>query len=271
MPTLSSYEIEELVGSILVLLIFCYAIFWSFNIRSGLSVKLYRRQILGIGLVSIGLAYFSFVLDGGGVLLNPCSATAAGCPPGDLVNTLSFALLFFAPLPLFYWTDLSILAARESDPLGHDYFHWSRLRIILWTVILFTLAVVMITIIYDAVIHYPNPNLINPSEGIFQGLVGFSFITILSLPLASSAVLLPLIWKRSKDLALRRHLKWFALAALFFGFGILFSLSYGQVGILSFVFEGLACILLALSGYFFYKSARATTPLYSFSEKIEAK
>lgn len=255
----SSYDIEVLIGGLAILAAYGYAAFWAFNIRKGLTVNLYRNQALGIGLVSIGLAYFSFAFD---KLLDFVITLL-----GNLGNDIGFGLLFFATLPLFYWTDQSMQAAMQSDPLERDQFHWIKVRRILWTVLLISL----IGLTIDDIISYR----LAPSQSEIMGpmlLVVIAILAIWGIPLASSAILLPFAWKRSSDVTFRSHLKWFALAAIMLGLGMVSLLWVG--GALddnAFIPSGIQFVLLLLSAYFLYRSARAIVPLYSFKQDIRAK
>jgi len=247
---LSDYDVEVLIGGLAVLAVYGYAAFWAFNIRRGLTVKLYRNQTLGIGLVAIGLAYFSFVFD---KLLSFVVTSSLG-------TDIGFAIL---PLVLFYFTDQSLRAARESDPLERDQFHWSKLRIVLWIAILISLII--------------TGNLVSPTSGLVFAIVDVATAFIaLGIPLASSAILLPLAWTRSSDITFRRHLKWFGLSAISIGLCFVWALLTPPGGVpgvfvISNAFVSLSgeFVFLLLSAYFLYRSARAVVPLYSFKEKIE--
>jgi hypothetical protein len=257
---LSSYDIEILVGGFLVLAVYGYAAFWGFNIRKGLMVKLYRNQALGIGLVGVGLAYFTFAFDG---LVNFANF-------GNVGNGIAFALVFFAPLPLFYWTDQSLRAARQSDPLERDQFHWRRAGKILWIVIWIALVYNLLWDIYSYYVpsaQYYVPSLENSTGLLSLGTTIAAFASF-GIPLASSAILLPFAWRRSYDLTFRRHLKWFALAAISLGFSFVWLLLFSP---LSSDFLLVQYALLLLSGYFLYHSARAVIPLYTFQDEIRAK
>jgi len=259
-PTLSDYDLEVLFGGFAVLAMYGFAAFWAFNIRKGLTVKLYRNQALGIGLVGIGLAYFSYGLDGLVSLLPTASL-------GNLGNSIGFALFFFTPLPLFYWTSQSLQAARQSDPLERDQFHWSRVRIVLWMAIFIALTII---VVYD---------FLDISISSIPAFVE------LGVPLVSAAILLPFARRRSSDITFRRHLKWFGLAAISLLLSIVWLLLFASISgpcfltkaclasapLIAFISSGGQFILLLISGYFLYRSVRSIVPLYSFTEKIETK
>jgi len=254
----SSYDIEVLIGGIAVLAVYGYAAFWAFNIRKGLTVKLYRNQALGIGLVGISLAYFTYAFDSLANFVIPLPTTTASTE--TVASGISFALILFAVLPLFYWTDQSLQAARQSDPLERDQFHWNRVRFFLWIAILFTLVIGL----------FGTYTEVTSSSGLIFIIVIISVLIEWGIPLASSAILLPFAWRRSYDLTFRRHLKWFALAAISLGLSFVWFLLSSPPSN-EYVSSGIQFSFLLISGYFLYRSARAVVPLYAFKGQIRAK
>src|SRR5271155_839438 len=125
----SSSGIFAIVAAVATLLVLLYGAYWAFEIRRALSVRLYRNQALGIGIlaVSVGLAQFYFT-----------GSTFYGWRP-----ELSFGSILFFALTLLYWTNTSVRAARQSDPLLRDVFRWSRLRLSL-------LALIIAAVVYDS-------------------------------------------------------------------------------------------------------------------------
>ncbi len=257
---LSSYDIEILIGGLANLAAYGYAAFWASNIRRGLTVKLYRNQALGIGLVSIGLAFFTIAFAAKGQFLLRFIGTKF-----ILADDISFGILFFATLPLFYWTDQSLQAARQSDPLERDQFHWSIVRRILWIVISICLIGLVISVTAAGVQNCDC--MVGP-----QNLIIPATLANWGIPLASSAILLPFVWRRSNDITFRRHLKWFALSAILLGLSFVWLGTFGLIIPLNaYLASGGQYILVLLSAYFLYRSARAIVPLYSFKEKIAGK
>lgn len=262
---LDSLELEEVIGSLVVLLAFGYAAFWAFSVRRGLAVRLYRRQALGIGLVSITVAWFTFLFDGGGYFLSSAP---------DLVTDLQFTVFLLSLVPVFYWTDVSLLAVRSSDPLERDLFHWSRARVVLWG----TLAVIALTIVaFDTYLGiYPQvlEEVANSScafcpPGTPGVVAPILILVVLGVPLVAAALLLPFAARRSKDITLRRHLKWFGMAIVFvvLFFVVVFFLPQANPDSSSnLLAEPVAVLLFAASGYCLYRSARAVTPIYAFPE-----
>ena len=227
-----------------------YAAFWAFNIRKGLKIRLYRSQALGIGLVSISLAYFTFAIDGAVDSLVPQFGFLFYGPIG----------IFYAILPLFYWADVSLLAAQESDPLGRQYFHWKRLRLILWAFVAITELEVTIS------------GILNLQQFIIPSIGPIFIFAALGIPLVAPAILLPSVTRRSKDLTLRNHLKWFGLAAIFLvlSFGMLL-LAYAVLNAGDLVASGLQFACLVLSAYCLYRSSKAIVPIYTFAESVMEK
>ena len=214
------------IGGLLVAIsfMFLYPAFWAFKIRRALAVRLYRNQALGIGLISV--AFLAAVFD-------------------DTGTTYSFALLL-----IFYWIDVSFLAARRSDPLLRDTLHWSKLRIILWALGIISVAAWI--------------SGIPPID-----TIGKIFVATL-IP-ASGVALIAVALRRSRNPTLSRNLAWFGLFAMTqlvtLAVAVTFAVTDGTGGAEDFFLEGyflfaLARFLgLALGGFFLYKSARSLVPL----------
>jgi hypothetical protein len=262
--SLSSFDIGTIVAAAIVILAFAYAAFWAFNIRRNLKVKLYRHQALGIGLVAVGVGYFTFVLDNG---ISYLPVSIFEYPLADI-----FFYSFLACLvPLLYWTDSSILAARDSDPLQRDVLHWGRIRNVLWGAVVICLGAGGAYVVYQSLFLSQQA----AQAGNSTYLVGvplilniIAVVVPLAVPLAVGPVFLSVAVRRTKDLTLRRHMKWFGLGAAFLVSGAL-----AEVLAILITPHGnsllLPISLLALfsaSAYCFYRSARAVLPIYSFTE-----
>ncbi len=227
MPTLSEFHIFLIIGFIVPLPLLAYVIYWALEIRHALFVRLYRNQALGVALVAVAVVLSTY----GGI------APAFSLPSG--VEDVTGAAVFFAFLLLFYWIDISLRAARRSDPLLRDTLHWSQVRKVLWPLYLGILAILVVWIVLD---------------------LG-NFLLFLAPPLIvviSGLLYLPTVARRSKDPVLRRHFVWFGL--FFIGF---FLAGFGELGNFPFDMEGdlLTIAGLLLSGYFLYRSARSLVPL----------
>jgi hypothetical protein len=262
-PTLSDYDVELVVGFIIILLMFAYAAFWGFNLRTKLTIKLYRTQALGIGLVSIGIGYFAYFFG--------FPSNISPLPSSGALGNLTFVSIFYAILPLFYWTDVSLLTLRESDPLERDQFQWSRVRIVLWLLIIATLIINTVLTIYISLPGNQNAQLQGPFI-----LQAFTVVTPLAVPLTAAAILLPLAARRSRDFTMRRHLKWFALSAVFLASAFVVSvLVFAFLGTDTFpnpfLASGIQILFFFAAGYSLYRSARAIVPLYRFPENIQIR
>ena len=98
---------------------YMYVLYVALKVRQSLAVGQYRRHALGIGIVAI-----VFVAD---QVSNFFPALNTG-----IWNYLGLATFAAFALGLLYWVDSSVLAARRSDPLYRDTFHWSKLRWVAW-------------------------------------------------------------------------------------------------------------------------------------------
>jgi hypothetical protein len=225
------YDLMFFAGYGSIALIFVFAAYWAFSIRRVLSVGVYRRQALGIGLVALILA--SILLSG---------IPLAYLPSAGQIFSL---LPIFAFGAMFYWIDASVLEARRSDPLLRYTFHWKQLRIAFW--VLDISALVSIVAIEAATGGNPGGQAV---DVIFN--LPF-YITVLS-----GVTLLPTVAVRSKDKILRRHLVWFALFA-----GILaVSLSIASFVLADYLQELLTSVLgLYLGAYCLYRSSKSLVPL----------
>lgn len=205
-------------------LIYAYASYWAFEIRKASASRLYRNQALGVGLLCLGFAllFISFIFNLGSVL-----------GPIQL-------LPFFLP---FYWIDASVLAARRSDPFLRDIYRWSKVRLILWPLL-----------VLSWVANIPNWS---PTP-----LFSLFFLIFLFLPFVTGAIYLPISAIRSRDTTFRRHLRWFGFFAIFLvGAAVFGALSFliGPVAFLP------ASVLFVLGGYCLYRSAKSLVPLNRIS------
>ncbi|MDA4121443.1 MAG: hypothetical protein OK404_03440 [Thaumarchaeota archaeon] len=175
------------------------------------------NQALGIALVSVGFLVFGILFSTG--------------------FTYDLALLV-----ILYWLDSSVLAARRSDPLLRNTLHWTRLRIVVWTLSLTGFGVSAFLVIINRDIAY------FPSDTVGSFLVTFPDFAVPILAL----VLLPLVARRSKNPALRSHVTWFgAFAVLQF------------TAILSAQFLGPAMYFVGFvfGGYCLFRSSRSLVPM----------
>ena len=239
----SSSDVENIIRVALPLVqaaMFGYAAFWGFNIRHALYVRLYRNQALGIGL--IGLA-FVFVTIANNVIDFIYSNNS------NLAGNLVVPVYYVGFIVIFYWIDASVLAARRSDPLLRDTFHWTRLRVLLWSVMIILVALAMSVDAYSLLTGNPIPTNLQP-------LPGINFLLIL----ATGAALLPVSARRSKDMSFRKHLEWFGIfAAVFFGFIVeTIVINLPTVTNTTVISTLEAVVPLTIAAYFLSRSARST-------------
>ena len=177
----SSIDVNS-IGHSIAVLIELYAAYWAFGIRRALAVRIYRRQALGIGLVATSFA-----------ILDLEQAVGFSNIPVLADNGFVFiATLFIVFLILFYWIDTTMISARRSDPLLRDSLHWSKVRILIWGVLI---ALTVTDVILFAL-------------GI---ATTFELLVPLILVPVSGAVSLSVGVRRSKDIMFHKHLKWFAI------------------------------------------------------------
>jgi hypothetical protein len=228
-------DIVSIVGVIVVSAIFGYSAFWAFNIRSGLSVPLYRNQAAGLGVVILEAGFISLF-----VLFFP--------------NVQLFIpLLWIVDFGIFYWMNASMLASRRSDPLVRDTLHWSKLRYIILGIALLgifsTTGALFTTNNFGVGIANYNPNV--PALYLLSIFTpSFSIFSAGSITLSIAAL-------RSRDHAFRMHLLWFGL------FGLT-SVGPEIVGIFTRDLEShvlSVAIFAPVYGYCLYRSARALAPL----------
>ncbi len=205
-----------------------YAAYWALTIRHALGVRLYRNQALGIGLVAAASALLALLFG----------ATIGGNEA--VIDLQAFEFLF-----LFYWIDASVLAARRSDPIMRDDYHWSRLRGPLWGANLATFAL-------NFFAHLP--------------------VQII-LTLVVGVVMLPTAAHRSGDAIFRRHLRWFgfyvvlqiiAFAGILLPYILTGSPTSGSTNI-TYVAIGIFVPGAWGGAYCLYRSARSLAPLNKIS------
>jgi hypothetical protein len=208
--------------------IFAYTVYSAISIRSALSIRLYRNQALGLGLVALAwiLLFFDF------------SAFLSNGRYGLFSAGAGLVMMM-----LFYWVDASVLAARRYDPLLRDSLHWRKLRVIFWALIICSTVIAASFASYYQVTTGVEPK--------FMYTLGFGF-GIGFLPayivVIAGIVALPISAYRTKDRFLRRSLEWFGA----------FVIILPIVGATSIPIETFACLIIA--GYCLYRSARSLVP-----------
>lgn len=208
--------------------IFAYVSYWAFRIRETFVEGLYRNQALGIGLVALG-AY-----------------------------TLLLSIVLFNDAPIvagattFFWVDASVLAARRSDPRWRDTFHWTKLRIPAWILIIVGLVAFSTEVLFPG---ENSPITLAGGQAVLFSVVG---------PFAIGALVLPVAGRRSKDVSLKRHLAWFGR------FGATLVLLFVNLFVGLFLMSGdiqndyllvTQTLILTVAGYCLYRSAKSLVPL----------
>ena len=238
----SLFDSLNLLGITIDSLVLSYTTFWALNVRKALAIRPYRHQALGIALIASTLALNDIGSTVAGYLIyhNPLNAIGQG--------GLGFFFVFL--VVLFYWIDSSAVAARRSDLLGRDILYWSKLRVVLWILVLPAPLLVIPVDIYS---------LFTVGGYLPGGPPAWSLVILVPgiiIPPVSALVILPVILRRTTDPALRRHLKWFVLfVAVFLVLHQFFGNQPDQTVALFYVYLG-----SIVGGYCLYKSVLSLTP-----------
>jgi hypothetical protein len=217
--------------------IMLYAAYWAFSIRRSLVGRVYRSHALWLGALSILVV----VQRTGNNSTNPIF---------NLVGAISLFILF--PV-LFAFIDTTVRVARRSDPLLRGILQWEKLRIVAWVDIVGLEAVIIATIVSPA---FGNSDLGNI---LWTILAAFPFVV------GGPALLIGA--KRSRDLVLRRSLKWLGVALLNALIGMVVEdilSSLPNISLTDFYYSYPALPGAALSivgGYALYRSARSLAPI----------
>jgi len=202
---------------------------WALNLSRAITVRLRKRQALGIGLLALSLAWFTanFIFD---------HPETLGTTAGDSYFLLQFFLPF---LTFFYWIDASVVASRRADPLLRDTFHWRRIRLWVWAYLIAMTCLYVVTAIILS-------DLLGVTGSPSTAIVTVAIFSVIGLPFVAGPILLPVVSRRSADAALRGHLRWFAYFTAFLGLGL--------VGIIAIpLWQG----LWAVAGYCLYRSVKS--------------
>jgi len=244
---LNSFDLADIIGSILVLAILAYTAYRVLAIRRESSGGPYRNQALGIGLVSAALAvYFLEHLVYSYVPTSNTTEAFFG-PPG--LPTFILILLL-----LFYVVDSFVLTVRRSDPLLRDNFHWRRVRLVLWPLIVCSGVLVSVeNFVFQMWEGYAPGTPPWWVPAVFVSMLGSSVV---------NAIMSPLAWWRTKDPILRRQIVWFGPFVILFWLGQLW-FSYSPRGSVEGLFVFYALFLA--SGYCLLRSAGSLALPHSLS------
>jgi hypothetical protein len=218
-----------------------YAIYWSLDIRQGLSSRIYRNQALGMGLIALIIALFDFLVFMDGLDISPILNVTLGV--GDIGTGLG-ALVVVA---ISYWVDISIRATQRSDPLLRDPLQWKYVRWFLWVMVL-----VFEVVAETLTIFFPNSTIAN---SILK--TGGGGATI-ALAILCGIVYIPLSLRLSPDKSIRPHFTWFILFLVSIIVGFFFINSVAYIDCTSCYSTGFGTGLAILFGsYCIYRSAKA--------------
>ena len=229
------------LGLVMALCLGGYSAYWSFGLRRALKVRAYSRQALIVGSFSIYgtvlflLFYWAYFLAPG--LRNS---------PVGTTNEVLYVVL--APV-VFAWEDSSIRVGRRSDPLLRDPLRWSRLRLVLWPILLLTLAGYLVQGTTSEI-----------------GVLSYIVVGVSVVPILMAA-------RRSGDQYYRRSLEWFGVALFVLvvqnlGFHVLITgpgtgMVYTPEGFVWSIFANF--VVVPLMFYGIYKCARSLVPLNRIS------
>jgi hypothetical protein len=233
-------------GYLIAELVFVLPVYWSLSIRHALAVGLYRRQALGLVLISIVIGLSSLPIL-------PSTGTAAIVLSAAGLLTLVIDIGFM--LGLLYFIDATMLASRRSDPLLRDTAHWSKVRIVVWAWEFFNVAFIIAVFAYMAVTGDVSISSQIVNYGNFTYIPSLIYNLAWFVPVFGSVVILPAA-VRARDPRFRKHLEWLALLVV--------------VGILLVIASSLTSatqyLLVVLIGnvalaYLIYRSATALVPI----------
>ncbi len=237
----SDISTVSIAVSLVVGAIFSYGAYWALTIRKALMSYLYRRQALWVGGVAIYFVAQSVFV----ALAILYDAT------GFYVNLLAAAFIAVGSAAIFVWIDSTVLVARRSDPLQRDTLHWSKLR-------------------YFIGISQATGNFFNilfnvifaSSSGSSYQLLGYpSLLGYIGTILLLGAIALLVSARRSGDLTLRGHLKWFGLGAALLWITGQAGSPWAKAGGDSILLPIVTYSLFAIAAYCLYRSAKSLVPL----------
>jgi hypothetical protein len=224
---------------LLSVVLFAYAAFWAFNIRQAQIVRIYRNQALGMGLLA--LAWILFFIG--------AVSSSIFFPAAFGVQAAGFNLVMIV---LFYWIDASVLAARRSDPLLRDSLDWSKVRRVLWGIIVGSAILATSLASYYEFTTNALPQFMSSANG----ALGILYLSVYFV-VPAGIIMLPIAAYRSKDRYMRRNLEWFGAFVVVVEF-------VGSVGNASnsaiLLFGG-----LCVAAYCLYRSAKSLVPLNRIS------
>lgn len=230
-----------IAGSLIVTAILLYGGYWAFSIRHALFVRAFRNQALWLGFFSLYIIPHAINVDSFVMSLNS--------PIANFANELYY--IFLAVL-LFRLIDVDVGLARRSDPLLRDTLRWKQLRLVVWSIMTFSIASLIILSTADILGYRTPTSVVIP----LQASVYLSFLVS-----GSSALFLGA--KRSRDETFRRSLKWFGLffLGLLASTMVYFLTSSGLVSISPDILNDTSVYFFAPAVYCLYRSAKSLAPM----------
>jgi hypothetical protein len=253
----SDLLVLDAVGVVVILGVLAYTAYWALVIRRSLMVQLFRRQALWTGAIAAiytGLFSVAFTF----LLIIHSSSSLL-----DFIVSVSQDI---GIIMIFAWIDTSVKIARRSDPLLRDTLSWSKLRILLWTIII---GAFISTYYFSISSALAGGSLSNaPSLPLL-----ISLVTALATPFVSGLVVLPISAARSKDPIFRRHLKWFSIFVIVLGTTVWLAVSAifqgsvtGFIDIIEVigkvpVLNEVTFLVIIIASCALYQSARSLAPI----------
>lgn len=216
---------------------YAYGAYWAFRIRSVLVNRLYRHRAQWIGIVGLFVA----LLAGSYLLINTFGSD------NFYLSFLQYLITDIAGVVTFAWVDSTVLLVRRTDPLRRNTLSWSQLRIVLWAFVIITTIGGLTSVVIAHELFF------SPQGGrgaLISGPFGFSSAGLIAVLLSR---------RRSKDLTLRRHLKWLALYlfTIVLAGGVTGGQYLASIDILR-IFSAAA---VSIGAYFLFQAAKSLTPL----------
>ena len=219
-----------------------YGSYWAFRIREVLFDRLYRERAQRAGTAGV---FFS-VLAGSYLLVL-------------IIGTGNFYLTFaqylvddLAAIVTFAWVDSTVIMMRRLDPLRRDSLHWTRFRIVIWAFVVIATVGGLVSALLGN-LFASQTGTASPTSGqgvLLTGPFGFSWIGLIAIVRS---------WRRSKQMILRGHLKWFMLYLLAIWIA---SAATGGTYLASIPILGVVSALsLATGAFFLYRSAKSLAPV----------
>jgi len=240
-----------------------YAAYWAFAIRRRLMGRIYRNHALWLGVLGIVVAIpTGFALSSNNWWINFLAIVFENAPWQILIGVA--------------FIDSTIPVVRRSDPLLRDILHWKKVRIGLWSVLAFETILTIYVSIYFPACWTPTfsscirTNFATSNPGLLIAFPDFfvaDFLPIMLFCLVLGAAALLIGATRSRDIMLRKSVKWLGVGLLCVGVGLALVIWIGATLNLSNYYTTYSYgavpynVVIFLTGYAIYRSARSLAPL----------